>query len=202
MIKAIGTILIAIFLLQACSNIPVSTMMKMSGFDEEDFIKLKPEDIRVKVTSNTQVNVLAANQLSYSYKGSEAYIDDCLSLELFKEEVRTVEHWFRDDSFEHIGWYQLDTDAVAKFKQLQQHPILLNKKREGTFELTIQTVYSDESPTKFELSIDLLLDPKEGYFTMFEDLEIDQSPTRSAIETCEAGNTVTASASDKIPAQQ
>lgn len=202
MIKAIGTILIAIFLLQACSNIPLSTMMKMSGFDEEDFIKLKPEDIRVKVRSNTKVNVLAANQLSYSYKGSEAYIDDCLSLELFKEEVRTVEHWFRDDSFEHIGWYQLDSEGIDKFRAMQQHPILQNKDREGTFELTIQTVYFDESPTKFELSVDLLLDPKEGYFTMFEDLEIDQSPTRSAIETCEAGNTVTASASDKIPAQQ
>lgn len=201
-ITSLISVLLFLLFLPACSNIPLSTVMKMSGFDEEDFIKLNPEDIRVKVRSNTKVNVLAANQLSYSYKGSEAYIDDCLSLELFKEEVRTVEHWFRDDSFEHIGWYQLDSEGIDKFRAMQQHPILQNKDREGTFELTIQTVYSDESPTKFELSVDLLLDPKEGYFTMFEDLEIDQSPTRSTIETCEAGNTVIASASDKIPAQQ
>ena len=180
------SILIFNFLLQACSNIPVSTMMKMSGFDEDDFIKLNPEVIRVKVRSNTKVNVLAANQLSYSYKGSEAYIDDCLSLILIKEDIRTVEHWFKDDSFEHIGWYQLDSEGIAKFKAMQQHPILQNKDREGTFELTIQTVYSDSSPNQFELSVDLLLDPKEGYFTMFEDLEIDQSPTRNSVETCEA----------------
>lgn len=186
MIKALVVTVFAFLLLQGCSNIPVSTMMKMSGFDEENFIKLNPEDIRVKVRSNTKVNVLAANQLNYSYKGSEAYIDDCLSLVLIKEDIRTIEHWFRDDSYEHIGWYQLDAEGVEKFKVMQAHPILQNKDREGTFELTIRTVYSDNSPTRFELSVDLLLAPEEGYFTMFEDLEIDQSPTRNSVETCEA----------------
>lgn len=90
MIKALVVTVFAFLLLQGCSNIPVSTMMKMSGFDEEDFIKLNPEDIRVKVRSNTQVNVLAANQLSYSYKGFEAFIDDCLSLELLKKKLELL----------------------------------------------------------------------------------------------------------------
>lgn len=189
MIKDTGSILIIILLtllIQGCSNVPLSTMMKMSGFDEGDFIELNPEDIRVRVRSNTKTNVLAANQLSYSYKGSEAYIDDCLSLVLIKEDIRTIEHWFRDDSYEHIGWYQLDAEGVEKFKALQQHPILQNKDREGTFELSIQTVYSEDSPNKFKLSVDLMLIPEDGYFTMFEGLDIDQSPARNSIETCEA----------------
>lgn len=176
-----------IFCVQACSNVPLSTVMKMSGFDEDDFINLKPEDIRVRVRSNTRSNVLAANQLSYNYKGSEAYIEECLTLvKLEEENIKTIEHWFREDSFEHISWYQLDKDGIEQFRSLQRHPILKNKEREGSFELSIQTVYTDDSPTKFELSVDLLLDPEEGYFTMFEDLEIDQSPARNSTETCEA----------------
>lgn len=189
MIKDTGSILIAILLallIQACSNVPLSTVMKMSGFDEDDFIKLTPEDIRVRVRSNTKTNVLAANQLSYSYKGSEAFIDDCLSLTLINEDVRTVKHWFRKDSSEHISWYQLDAEGVEKFKAMQAHPILQQKDREGTFELSIQTVYSEDSPNQFELSVDLLLDPEDGYFTMFDGLEIDQGPARSTVETCEA----------------
>lgn len=188
--KTVASFLITLFIIfcvQACSNVPLSTMMKMSGFDEDDFIKLTPEDIRVRVRSNTKVNVLAANQLSYSYKGSEAYIEECLTLvKLEEENIKTIEHWFREDSFEHISWYQLDKEGIEQFRSLQRHPILKNTDREGSFELSIQTVYTEDSPNQFELSVDLLLNPEDGYFTMFEGLEIDQSPARSDVETCEA----------------
>ena len=178
MIKAIGTILVAFFLLQACSNIPISTMIKMSSFDEDDFIQLNPEELRVRVRSNTETNVIASNQLTYSYKDTETYIDRYLSLEKLEEEkVRTVKHWFKDDTVEHISWYKLDEEGVEQFRALQQHPVLQDKDREGTFELSVQTVYTEDSPMQFLLSADLLLDPEDGYFTLFYDLEIDQTPS-------------------------
>lgn len=187
MSKALGTILIMALitlLLQGCSNVPLSTMIKMSSFDEEDFIQLNPEELRVRVRSNTKTNVIAANQLTYSYKDTEVYIDRYLSLEKLEEEqVRAVKHWFKDDSVEHISWYQLDEEGIEQFRALQQHPVLQDKDREGTFELSVQTVYTEDSPMQFLLSADLLLDPEDGYFTLFYDLEIDQTSGASSSES-------------------
>ncbi|MCW8856493.1 MAG: hypothetical protein OQJ95_03955 [Kangiella sp.] len=168
--------LLIIVLVQACSNVPLSTMLKMSSFDEEDFIRLNPEELRVRVRSNTKTNVIEANQLTYSYKDTETYIDQYLSLEKLEEEkIRTVKHWFKDDSVEHISWYRLDEEGVEQFRALQKHPFLQDKDREGTFELSVQTVYTEDSPLQFLLSVDLLLEPEDGYFTLFYDLEIDQT---------------------------
>lgn len=181
MIKDTASILLFIILallIQGCSNVPLSTIIKMSSFDEEDFIQLNPEELRVRVRSNTKTNVIAANQLTYSYKDTETYIDRYLSLEKLEEEkVRTVEHWFKDDSVEHISWYKLDEEGIEQFRALQKHPVLQDKDREGTFELSVQTVYTEDSPMQFLLSADLLLDPEDGYFTLFYDLEIDQTPS-------------------------
>lgn len=152
---------------------PLSTMLKMSSFDETDFVKLKPEDIRVKVRNNTQENVLRKNVLRYQYKGPEGAIDQSFSMELIDEDVETVEHWFGDDSFQHSSWYKLDEEGIKLFNKLQQHPLLAMRKKEGDFNFSVKFNLTESAPERFKISIDLLLNPGDGYFTLFDQHELD-----------------------------
>ncbi|ACV26201.1 hypothetical protein [Kangiella koreensis] len=170
--------IIFILVLQGCSSIPLSTMMKMSGFDENSFTEVTAEEVRVKVRSNTQHNVLKENVLRYQYQGSDGVLDESFSLELIEEDVRMIEHWFSDDSFEHSSVYQLDSDGRAKFKKLQQHPLINNKNREGKFKVTVTFKFTDQAPKQVLLSVDLLLAPEDGFFTLLDDHEFDLEAAR------------------------
>ncbi|HEY9031429.1 MAG TPA: hypothetical protein VIM93_08710 [Kangiella sp.] len=165
--------LVLILILQGCSSMPLSTMLKMSGFDETDFMKLNPEDIRVKVRNNTQENVLSNNILKYQYRGPEGVIDESFSLEMINEDVETVEHWFTDDSFQHSSWYKLDAEGVMIFKRLQQNPLLAMKKKEGKSSFSVKFRFVESTPQQFTISIDLLLSPEGGYFTLLNQHEFN-----------------------------
>lgn len=162
-----------LILLQGCSSVPLSTMLKMSSFDETDFVKLNPDDIRVKVRNNTRENVLKENVLRYQYRGPEGVIDQSFSMELIDEDVETIEHWFADDSFQHSSRYRLDAEGIELFKQLQQHPLLAMRKKEGEFKFSVTFKLTESAPERFNMSIDLLLNPEEGYFTLFDQHELD-----------------------------
>ncbi|WP_417446839.1 hypothetical protein [Kangiella sp.] len=165
--------LVLILILQGCSSMPLSTMLKMSSFDETDFVKLNPEDIRVKVRNNTQKNVLKSNVLRYRYKGPEGLIDQSFSMELIEEDIETIEHWFADDSFQHSSRYRLDAEGVKLFKQLQQNPLLAMRKKEGEFKFSVTFKLTETTPEKLNMSIDLLLSPEDGYFTLLDQHEFN-----------------------------
>lgn len=165
--------LVLILLLQGCSSIPLSTMLKMSNFDETDFVKLNPEDIRVKVRNNTPKNILRNNVLRYQYKGPEGAIGESFSMELIKEDVETIEHWFADNSFEHNSLYKLDAEGIELFRKLQKNPLLAMRKKEGELKFSVTFKFTENTPERFSMSIDLLLNPEEGYFTLFDQHELD-----------------------------
>ena len=165
--------LILITLLQGCSSMPLTTMLKMSSLDETDFVNLKPEDIRVKVRNSTSDNVLSNNVLRYQYRGPEGAIDESFSMELIKENVETIEHWFTDNSYQHSGWYKLDAEGIKLFKELQKDPLLAMRKKEGDFKFSVTFKLSESAPKRFMMSIDLLLNPEDGYFTLFDQHELD-----------------------------
>lgn len=152
---------------------PLTTMLKMSSFDETDFVNLKPEDIRVKVRNSTQENVLTNNVLRYQYRGPEGAIDQSFSMELIKENVETIEHWFTGNSYQHSGWYKLDAEGVKLFKELQKDPLLAKRKKEGELEFSVKFKLSENIPERFTISIDLLLNPEDGYFTLFDQHELN-----------------------------
>lgn len=165
--------LVLIFCLQGCSSIPLSTMMKMSGFNEHSFAELAAEEVRVRVRSNTQHNAITKNVLRYQYQGPEGVLDESFSLQLIEENVDTIEHWFSEDSFEHASLYQLDEEGVEKFKILQQHPLMTMKNREGKFKVTVNFEFSDQVPEQILMSVDLLLTPADGFFTLLDEHEFD-----------------------------
>lgn len=174
--KIVTTIIQTLFLillLQGCSSMPLSTMLKMSSFDETDFVKLNPEDIRVKVRNNTQENVLKSNVLRYQYKGPEGVIDESFSMELFDEDIETIEHWFGDDTSQHSSWYKLDDRGIKLFRNLKQHPLLAMKKKDGEFSISVKFKIAESAPEQFNMSIDLLLSPEDGYFTLFDQHEFN-----------------------------
>lgn len=151
----------------------------MSSFDETDFVKLNPEDIRVKVRNNTQENILKKNVLRYQYKGPEGVIDESFSMELFDEDVETIEHWFGDDSFQYSSWYKLHRKGIELFKKLQQNPLLAMRKKEGELNLSVTFKLTETAPEKFNMSIDLLLSPEDGYFTLFDQHELDLTQAKN-----------------------
>lgn len=180
--KLVTTILktlVLIFLLQGCSSIPLSTMLKMSSFDEHSFTELAAEEVRVKVRSNTQHNAITKNLLRYQYQGPEGVVDESFSLKLIEENVATIEHWFSEESFEHASLYQLDAEGVKKFKRLQQHPLITMKSREGKFKITVNFEFSDQVPEQILMSVDLLLTPEDGFFTLLDEHEFDLEAARN-----------------------
>lgn len=167
-----------VYLLAGCSYIPLTTMVKMSGFDEEDFRQIEPADIRAKITTNTTASFVEEKmQLNFKFITRETKVDKTLPLKIVTESTHTESSWFGDDEIEHTTIFKLDDSAIEMFKELQQLPMLKNRPEDSKFSFAVRWGLDAKSEDlkRYTISTDLLFNPKDGYFTLIEDLEIDTS---------------------------
>ncbi len=159
-------------LLAACTSIPVSTIWRMRSFNVEDFLALDAAALRAAVQSDPRV------------KFSRVEIDIMVQPKEGTEErhVIRLDAQQRDDPrlqrpASNRRWtvFALDSGGVVTFERVRQSVARVSKQggRMTTKVTPKETDVPPELATRLPLRLDLLLDPKEGWFTLVRESEVD-----------------------------
>lgn len=186
-LQSIVVILFASLILAGCSSIPISTMLKMSSFDEQDFASLDPAQIRLRMTlpkgnsidlDRTRFNIdvtVAGQNLPGQYQLTE-----------INHHNKVLKGgWFSDDRPQVVYLFGLTQPAQQAFKKTQQ---FVNNRKVTDLSLDV-TVRFNDSPAIYpgstiRFSIEALLNPAQGYITLFDDAKVTfdqtdkQKPTK------------------------
>ncbi|GAA4357119.1 hypothetical protein [Kangiella marina] len=181
MFKKVLMIAALAFLVSACSHIPLSTMLSMSSFDEEDFAQITPETIRAKITTDVADKFAEEKtSLKFVLVSPSKKIDKTLPLKIVSETLGNEEHWFQEDSIKHVTVFKLSPSAIEDFKEIQQ--TIAEKHPTGSRQLhfSIRWGMDKQNPGPYRLTAELLLDAEDGYFTLIDDFEIDYDKMSSS----------------------
>jgi hypothetical protein len=161
--------------LAGCMSIPVSTLWRLRSFDIDDLLALNPADLRAAVLSDPRVRF--------------AYVDLNITLQLKAQaEERTV---IRLDALQkgdarleraadNRRWtiFALDAAGIAAFDRLRQGLARARGQSGGSLTLGVSTKEAEVPPdlaTRLPLRLDLLLDSKEGWFTLLRETTFDST---------------------------
>ncbi len=163
-------ILLTLIMIQGCSSIPLSTMWKMKSFDEEDFSQLTPQYVRVKFRSDKFVDVPQKElRLEVKYQENKEQKTASFKLEEIDSGSKEIEKWFGNDFREYYSILRLVPESIVQFKQFQKSAFL-KQEEEKHIEFIIAFGFAENEPDSYLMSIDLLLDPDTGYFTLFDEV--------------------------------
>jgi hypothetical protein len=164
-----------------CVSVPLSTLVRMSTFDERDFVQLDPEVLRIRIklleafhldVAKSRLGVELTSRAG-SHKGMFALEQELVQPEqipggLFARDLAGTAYTMR-----------LSAASKIKFRELQAFV------RQGkTDQVTIQVVpilsaFPDDAAST-DVWIELLLSHSQGYFTLLDGAEIPLEKIRAA----------------------
>ncbi len=166
-------LLSAVFLLLGgCASIPLSTLWKLRGIGIDDLVAMEPADLRAALWLEPQVPVSPDSVR--------------LSLSLDRAGGGRDQHVFGLEPARGTGpidadkvyrpW-QLDPDGrralAAVQRQLRAARDAGGAAYEGaTFEVTFRPDFGDAPPDRLLVSVQLLLDPAQGWFLLLDEAEL------------------------------
>lgn len=177
-------IILAFMILQGCSSIPLSTMWKMKSFDQDDFTQISPQHLRAKLRINKQITINDESlTLFFSFKSDSEELEEELALKLLSTSSNKVARWFSEDEQEYSYEFRLNEASMRAFKRIQQSSIAkrINNKEEREVNFSATWKLGDNKPEIYKFSIDLQFDPKDGYFTLLEGVELDTSKAQQVL---------------------
>ncbi|MBY6018605.1 hypothetical protein [Ferrimonas balearica] len=161
---------LGLLLLTGCMSVPVATMVKMAGFDREDFLALEPEALRLKLTLDQNVPVqLAATRLEL---GAEL---DNGQQQLFAGSVRQEEYrqfevdggWFsREPEPRYQYLLALDEAGEAAIRDFQR---VLTEDEVASASLNVRLDLDDEFDQPVQVTVEVKLSEQEGFFTLLDE---------------------------------
>lgn len=161
-----------LLLLAGCASIPLSTLWKLRGFDGNDLIAMEPADLRAALWLQPQVPVAPDSvRLSLSLERADGGRDEhAFGLEPARgpgpvEPGKTYRPW------------QLDADGrralAAVQRQLRAARDAGGAAYEGaTFQVNFKPEFGDARPDTLRVSVQLLLDPAQGWFLLLDEAEL------------------------------
>lgn len=167
-------LMVGIFLsLTSCANIPLGTMLKLSSFDDDTFLALKPEDLNSKIHLDKPFTInLNKTSLSLILVTLDGEIKYDFPLKLkSKRTVQAENGWLSSipERTEYI--FVLSRKAIDSFIELQQ---AMRYKPTKNTRFIIKTRFNDTStkPSNIYMSIFIKLD-KDDYITLIDRASVE-----------------------------
>ncbi|SET07886.1 hypothetical protein [Thalassotalea agarivorans] len=167
-------VVLAVCALSACANIPLSTMVKYSTFDEQDFLEVNAQDVSSKVS--------LVGGLTLEPQGSQLgvvldYEDNKKTfkfpLQVSKKEFfEAQEGWFSDVGPTHVYTLELTEDGIKQFRLLQ-NDIRQSLPKSLTLSVTANFDDSTELTEDNTISVMVRLAPQDGYTTLIDEAPIE-----------------------------
>ncbi|TAA46925.1 hypothetical protein [Corallincola spongiicola] len=176
--RVISVALLTLVGVLGCASVPLSTMVKMSQFGPEEFVELKPEDIRAKVTVEEAVGLKPEQTiLEVTLASPNGQLMKTFNFELISETPRTEERWLRAP----LHWIdyemKLTDEGESAFKSFQQ--FAANDPELNSFAISVGAKVKNPPPEGeiMVMSIALKLYQQEAYMPLFEKAEIKMGKT-------------------------
>lgn len=181
--RFLNSMLVIIVVLSGCSSIPMGTLLKLSSFDEAYVSTLDPKKIRAKITVNAFLDVNVENtQLGLSIENSNGEMELNFPLQVITiTQNKAVSGLFSQQVASQTYLLKLSEKAISEFKTLQAQ---LTPPQQSQFGFTVSAKlkkHKNLTPIQQEqqlfMSIDLQLNEKEGFFTLFDQIELQDGKT-------------------------
>lgn len=183
-LAAIRYLIIVILLLTtACSSVPVGTLLKLSSFDEQYVSTLDPHEIRAKITVNAFLDVnLDDTKLGITIDNDKGEMALNFPLEIITlTQNKAIPGFFSQQPASQTYLLKLSPQAIADFKTLQSE---LTPPKESKFGFSVdaklkkhKNLTTAQSEQQLFMSIDLKLNHNDGFFTLFDKLELQEGKT-------------------------
>ncbi len=166
------------FVISACSSIPLTTLLKFSSYDEQELLKLKPKQIRAKLTVNSFLNIdLVNTKLGVTIKSNNG--DLALEFPLKQMSLSQTPakiSFFSSTPASQTYLLKLSDKAIADFIALQQQLTLSEK---NTFGLSVaaklernENLSPEQKAQRLFMTIELKLSEQQDFFTLIDNAEI------------------------------
>lgn len=164
-------------LLTGCSSIPLSTMMKFSGYEKSDFFRINPSELRIKATINSSagIDLFVATKLSASVTDKKGKVEYHFKLERIKlETIPAINGMFTNTPAFDVYYLKLTEQATADFTKWKEQSTSGTKKQ-GSFGARLNW----SKPINFEdedilFSVSMQFSPQEDYFTLIDQYQLQQ----------------------------
>ena len=165
-------IFIACLALAGCASIPLGTLWKLRGFDENTLVQLEPSDLRAALSLAPAVAVQPE-----SVK---------LSLELSRDNAGPERHAFGLepatgpgplDSERRYSLWRLDDAGIRALASVQRSLRAAQASDTdaysgATFSVNFQPDFQGDPPEALQVSVQLLLAPEDGWLLLLDEAEL------------------------------
>ena len=171
-------------LLTSCSTVPVGTAIRMSSFNESKFASLDPDELRIRVALSDGFTLnVDETRLEVDLTASGQNRKETFTLDKVGEALGTRGGGlFTSAQAVQFHVLRLSGSSLRRFRELQQF-VGARKTEKLNFNVLFAAKTLVKAPSKapsaFQVWIELLLDQKEGYFTLINGytMELKQSET-------------------------
>lgn len=164
-----------------CVSVPLSTIVRMSTFDEQDFAQLDPDVIRaiIKLPDGFELDT-ARSSLGVKLTSSAGdHFGDFRLEQITSMRTQLSAGMLSSDVVGTEYALKLSAPSKLEFRKLQT---FVGKGRPGNAVIAIAPVLSSfpEDATVATVWVDLLLSKDQGYFTLLNAAEIPMEAVRAA----------------------
>lgn len=177
-LRAILSLAVLVTLLTACTSIPLSTIAKLSQFNRESAMAVKPDEVRMKVTvpKGFVVDPAKTNLVIVLKEEDKAEaINEKLDLRLLQSSPATKSAgMFRGDAAATEFEFTLSDKGQQQLRDIQSS---LKREVRRTLSLSAGVDFTSKPPEAKSVTfwIDLQLSKLDGYFVLLDGARFDMT---------------------------
>lgn len=167
--------------LTGCVSVPLSTIVRMSTFDEQDFVQLDPDVVGIKIKLPQGFN-LNTGKSSLGVKITSAagvHYGDFKLEQVTAEKAQLSTGIFSEHTPGTAYTLKLSVPSKKEFRKLQT---FVRRGQPGEVVISVAPILSSfpNDVSSVKVWIDLLLSESQGYFTLLDAAEIPMEAIRAA----------------------
>ena len=156
-----------------CTSVPLATMWKLRSFSADDFFALDPNLLRAAVRTDARAGFNAVDiNISVVPKGGEASnhairLQQAVAADAGLEPAPAGRRWYV---------FALGSEGVKVFDAVRAQVAIIRKVPGSSLRIGVSAQESSVPPDiakALPMRLDLLMNPKDGWFTMVSERRID-----------------------------
>lgn len=188
--RNLGLLLSGLLFLQGCSSVPLGTLFKLANFDQNDLSKIKPQQVKVRITINQPAQLKTKNVslvLVFNYNAKSQHSGKLPLAGLvnsateYQFELQLVNHkqlkaqsgWLFNQLARFQYEFVIAANSIPEFKKYQRE--FLKYGKPSQYHWTVYYYLKKRPPMgeKIGLDLELKFSDIEEYFYLLKGAELD-----------------------------